>query len=271
MATVVGRVGKQVTWRFGLLGTLVRRDLEARYKGSVLGWLWPAAVQIAQLLVFTYLFATIFKMRLAVSGVGNDTISYGLWLFTGLAGWNALQAGVVGSATAIIARTNLVKRLVFPLAIVPLVPVCSGMIEGLVGFVVVIALTLVATGTFHATVLLVPVIIVIQLLFTTGLAYFAAAGTTIVRDLPQALGPLFLLAFYLTPIIYSADHVPASVHFLVALNPVAVLLDAYRALILGGTIPPLLPLAYTTLLSLVLALAGWRFFRRVRPIFGEVL
>lgn len=271
MATIVDRTGTHISWRFRLLGTLVRRDLEARYKGSVLGWLWPAVLQIAQLLVFTYLFAAIFKMRFAVAGIGSNAVSYGLWLFTGLVGWNALQAGVIGSATAITTRANLVKRLVFPLAIVPLVPVCSALVESLVGFSVVIVLTLFAAGVLHPTILLVPLVIVIQLLFTAGLAYFAAAGTTIVRDLPQALGPLFLLAFYLTPIVYSRDHVPASVRFAVALNPVAVLLDAYRSLILGGAIPPLQPLLVTALASLLVAYLGWRFFRRVRPIFGDVL
>jgi lipopolysaccharide transport system permease protein len=271
LTTIVNRAGTHVSWRFHLLGTLVRRDLEARYKGSVLGWLWPAVLQIAQLLIFTYLFAAIFKVRLNVSGIGSSTVSYGLWLFTGLVGWNALQAGVIGSATAITARANLVKRLVFPLAIVPLVPVCSALIESFVGFAVVIALTLFATGVLHATVLLVPLVIVIQLLLTAGLAYLVAAGTTIVRDLPQALGPLFLFAFYLTPIVYSGSQVPHAVHLIVALNPVAVILSAYRDLILGGTVPPLQPVLVTALGSLVIACAGWWFFRRVRPIFGEVL
>jgi lipopolysaccharide transport system permease protein len=271
MTAIIDRAGTHISWRFRLLGTLVRRDLEARYKGSVLGWLWPAVLQIAQLLIFTYLFAAIFKMRLNVSGFGTSTISYGLWLFTGLVGWNALQAGVIGSATAITGRANLVKRLVFPLAIIPLVPVCSALIESFVGFTVVIILTLLATGVFHATVLLVPIVLGIQLLLTAGLAYLVAAGTTIVRDLPQALGPLFLFAFYLTPIVYSSSQVPHAVHFFVGLNPVAVILDAYRDLILGGSLPPMLPLFVTALGSVVIAAFGWWFFRRVRPLFGEVL
>jgi lipopolysaccharide transport system permease protein len=236
-----------------------------------LGWLWPAVLQIAQLLVFTYLFAAIFKMRLSVAGIGSNAISYGLWLFTGLVGWNALQAGVINSATVITGRTNLVKRLVFPLAIVPLVPVCSALIESLFGFGVVIVLTILAAGVLHPTILLVPCVIVIQFLLTAGIAYIAAAGTTIVRDLPQTLGPLFLLSFYLTPIVYSRDRVPQAVQSIVAINPVAVILDAYRALILGGTLPPLRPLLLTGLASLILAYAGWHFFRRVRPLFGEVL
>jgi lipopolysaccharide transport system permease protein len=268
---MIQRAGYHATWRYRLLGTLVRRDLEARYKGSVLGWLWPAVLQIAQLLVFTYLFAAIFKLRLNVNGIGSSAISYGLWLFTALVGWNALQAGIIGAATAITGRTNLVKRLVFPLAIVPLVPVCSALVESFVGFAVVIALTLFATGMFHPTILLLPIIIVIQFQLTAGIAYIVAAGTTIVRDLPQALGPLFLLSFYLTPIVYPSDHVPPAVHWIVALNPIAVILDAYRSLILSGQIPPLRPLLFTFVLALLMALAGWTFFRRVRPIFGEVL
>jgi len=83
VTTIVDRAATHVSWRFRLLETLVRRDLEARYRGSLLGILLPLAVQLAQLLVFTYLFATIFKVRLAVPGVGNSGLAYGLWLFAG--------------------------------------------------------------------------------------------------------------------------------------------------------------------------------------------
>jgi len=271
VTTIVDRAGTHVSWRFRLLGTLVRRDLESRYRGSLLGILLPLAVQLAQLLVFTYLFATIFKVRLAVPGVGNSGLAYGLWLFAGLAGWNAMQAGVMGAATSITGRPNLVKRLVFPLAIVPLVPVCTALIESLAGFAVVIVLALVAAHTFHPTVLLVPLVIVIQLVLTAGLAYVAAAGTTLVRDLPQALGPLFMFAFYLTPIVYSPDRVPPAFRFAVTYNPLAVIFNAYRSLILNGTLPPLRPLAFSAIAAAFIAYAGWRFFRHVRPLFGDVL
>jgi len=271
VTTIVDRAGTHVSWRFRLLRTLVRRDLEARYKGALLGWAWPIVVQIAQLLVFTYVFATIFKMRLPVAGIGSSTLSYGLWLFTGLIGWNALQAGVIGSASAITGRPNLVKRLVFPLASVPLVPVCSALIESSAGFAIAIALTFAATGTLHPTILLLPFVVLVQFALTAGLAYFAAAGTAIVRDLPQALGPFFLVVFYLTPIVYSADRVPRALAAIARFNPIAIVLEAYRALILGGALPPLAPLAYAALGSLLFAYAGWRFFRRVRPIFSEVV
>jgi lipopolysaccharide transport system permease protein len=271
VTTIVDRAGTHVSWRARLLATLVRRDLESRYRGSVLGILLPLAVQVAQLLVFTYLFAAVFKVRLAVPGIGTGAISYGLWLFAGLAGWNALQAGVMGAATSITSRPNLVKRLVFPLAIVPLVPVCTALIESLGGFAVVIAFALVAAHAFHPTVLLVPIVIAIQFVLTAGLAYVAAAGTTVVRDLPAALGPLFMFAFYLTPIVYSPDRVPRAFRWAVTYNPLAVIFNAYRALILNGTLPPLRPLAFSALVSLCVAYAGWRFFRHVRPLFGDVL
>ena len=270
-AEPASRLQAHAAWRIRFLAALVQRDLGARYRAAVFGWLWPLLVQLAQLVVFTYVFAAVFRQRAQIPGLQSGTLSYGLWLFTGLIGFNALQAGIVGASTSIVGQPNLVKRVVFPLALLPLVPVLSAAVEAVAGFAVLVAVTALTAHSLHPTLLLVPIVVVVQLILTAGLAYFVAGLTAFVRDVPQTLGPLFLLLLYLTPILYPPSAVPASVRTIVSLNPISVFVDAYRALTLEGTLPFGRHFALATIVSLAVFFLGWRFFRNLRPSFGDVV
>lgn len=250
---------------------MVRRDLEQRYKGAIFGWFWPLFIQISQLLVFTYLFAAIFRVRLAIPSMPNNTVAYGLWLFSGLVGWTAFQSGVLNGAMSVVSSANLVKRLVFPLALLPLVPPLSALVEEAGGLLALVCLVFLTTGHLALTICLLPAIIAIQFLITAGLAYYVSALTTYIRDVPQVLGPLFLLFFYLTPIVYPSSAVPHAVSAIVLLNPMSTIVDAYRALILSGVVPPARPLLVTALIAIVVFVSGLQFFRRVRSSFIDVL
>src|SRR6476619_6226128 len=109
---------EQLWAKFHLLTTLVRRDLEARYKGSILGNLWPLLNQLSQLLIYTYVFSIVLRVRMPLQGLPHN-IAYGLWLFAGLLPWIAFSTGLTQAAGAVINQPNLVKRVVFPLALLP--------------------------------------------------------------------------------------------------------------------------------------------------------
>jgi lipopolysaccharide transport system permease protein len=111
--------------KFDLLKTLVQRDLEAKYKGSILGNAWAILNQLAQLLVYTYLFSIVLKVKLNIRGLPANDFTFGLWMFAGLIPWTAFTAGFMGSATSVISQPNLIKKVVFPLALLPLVPICT--------------------------------------------------------------------------------------------------------------------------------------------------
>jgi lipopolysaccharide transport system permease protein len=103
--------------KFDLLRTLVRRDLEARYKGSVLGNLWPLLNQLSQLLIYTYVFSVVLKVKLhTLKGLPENNFTFGLWLFAGLLPWIAFTGGLMQSAGSVIGQPNLVKKVVFPLS-----------------------------------------------------------------------------------------------------------------------------------------------------------
>lgn len=263
--------------RFGdrsdLLWILVQRDLEARYKGSILGNLWPLLNQLSQLLIYTYVFSVVLQVKLQLKGLPPESnLTFGLWLFAGLLPWITFTNGLMQSATSAIEQPNLVKKVVFPLSILPLVPVLSTAIESGFGLAALTLLAATLFGVLHPTLLLLPLIILPQLLLTAGLGYLAAALTVFLRDVPQTLAVLLNLWFYLTPIVYPAEIVPEIVRpWVFWCNPMAAIAAVYRDLVLTGELAHWREWLVAAIVSLFLFVGGWWVYRRLRPAFADVL
>lgn len=258
--------------KLDLLKILVRRDLEARYKGSILGNLWPLLNQLTQLLVYTYVFSVVLKVKLNLAGLPANNFTFGLWLFSGLVPWIAFSSGFGQSANAVIGQPNLVKKVVFPLVLLPLVPICSAFVESSFGLVVLIAMIALTTQTIHGTLVLLPLIWIPQLLFTAGLGYLVAGMTVFLRDVPQTLAVILNLWFYFTPIMYPSSAIPAGFGtWIFWANPMASVIEVYRDLILVGEIHHKREWLVVWLVSLVIFSAGLWVYRRLRPAFADVL
>ncbi|MBD0389352.1 MAG: ABC transporter permease, partial [Nostoc sp. C3-bin3] len=126
-------INERLWAKFDLLRTLVRRDLEARYKGSILGNLWPLLNQLSQLLIYTYVFSIVLRVKLSIESLPENNFTFGLWLFAGLLPWIAFSGGLMQSASSVLGQPNLVKKVVFPLTLLPLVPILSTFIESSFG------------------------------------------------------------------------------------------------------------------------------------------
>jgi lipopolysaccharide transport system permease protein len=258
--------------KLDLLQILVRRDLEARYKGSMLGNLWPLLNQVSQLLIYTYVFSIVLKVKLSLKGLPANDLTFGLWLFAGLLPWTAFMTGFLAAAGSVIGQPNLVKKVVFPLALLPLVPVCSTFVESSLGLIVMILLVGITTQTVHVTLWLLPLVWVPQLLLTAGLGYIAAGFTVFLRDVPQTLAVLVNLWFYVTPIIYPAKMVPEAWKFWIFwLNPMTAIVEVYRDLVLVGEVKHWGEWGVASVLSLLVFYSGLRIYRRLRPAFADVL
>ena len=259
--------------KFDLLRSLVRRDLEARYKGSVLGNLWPLLNQLSQLLIYTYVFSIVLNVKLSLKGLPQDnSLTFGLWLFAGLLPWIAFTGGLTQSASSVINQPNLVKKVVFPLALLPLVPVLSTFIESAFGLAALIVFVAMTSGTLHETLALLPLVWVIQLLITAGLGYLMAGLTVFLRDIPQTLAVALNLWFYLTPIVYPASVIPEQFRdWVFWLNPLAAIAQIYRDLVLVGEVTHWQEWGFSGLVSLLAFLAGLWVYRRLRPAFADVL
>ncbi|KAM3098557.1 ABC transporter permease [Phormidesmis sp. 146-35] len=258
--------------KLDLLKTLVQRDLEARYKGSVLGNLWSLINQLAQLLVYTYLFSIVLQVKLKLPGLAANNFTYGLWLFAGLVPWTAFTTGLVQSSVSVIGQPNLVKKVVFPLTLLPLVPVLSAFVESSLGLMALILFVAFTSNTIHSTLWLLPLVWVPQLLLTAGLGYLMAGLTVFLRDIPQTIGVLVNLLFYVTPIVYPVSIIPTQIKpWVFWLNPLAVLVEVNRDLILVGEVHLWAEWGATSVVSLVIFCGGLWIYKRLRPAFADVL
>ncbi|MHC5745175.1 MAG: ABC transporter permease [Nostoc sp.] len=282
MRGVVGNVGRlrrilpideQLWTKFDLLRTLVRRDLEARYKGSVLGNLWPLLNQLSQLLIYTYVFSTVLKVKLATfKGLPENNFTFGLWLFAGLLPWIAFSGGLMQSASSVLGQSNLVKKVVFPLALLPLVPVLSTFIESSFGLMALIFFVAVNAHTLHTTLALLPLVWLTQLLLTAGLGYLAAGLTVFLRDIPQTLGVILNIWFYATPLVYPASAIPEQWRSLVFwLNPMAAIAEVYRDIVLIGEVKHWGEWGVASAIATIIFCFGFTVYKRLRASFADVL
>ncbi|MDB9527023.1 ABC transporter permease [Oscillatoria sp. CS-180] len=256
-----------------LLKTLVQRDMEAKYKGSILGNLWPLLNQLSQLLIYTYIFSIVLKVKLSLRGMPEEnTLVFGLWLFAGLIPWLAFSTGVMGAAGTVVSQTNLVKKVVFPLTLLPLVPTISAFMDSTFGIVLLITFVAFLKGTISASLWLLPVVWVPQFLLTAGIGFLTAALTVFIRDTPQTLGVVLNLWFYATPIIYPASMVPPGFEWWVFwVNPLTAISELYRDIILVGEITHWTEWGIATGISAAIFLIGYGCYQKLRPAFADVL
>lgn len=264
----------QSLWhKIELLKALVQRDLEGKYRGSFLGNLWTIINQLAQLLIFTYVFSIILKVRLPTKGLhDNDNLAFGLWLFAGLLSWSAFSSGFLQAATSVVNQPNLVKKVVFPLGLLPLVPILTAFVESTFGLLTLLSFMLLLTGKIQSTIIFLPLVWIPQLLITAGLGYLAAGLTVFIRDIPQTLGVILNLWFYVTPIVYPLEVIPEAWRgWVFWLNPLATISIFYREVILTGEITHWRELGFTTVVGVVIFYLGLWVYRRARPAFADVL
>jgi lipopolysaccharide transport system permease protein len=265
-------ISPPVRAKLSLLKILVQRDLEARYKGSIVGNLWPLLNQLSQLLVYTYVFSIVLKVKLSLKGLPVNDVTFGLWLFAGLIPWIAFSSGLAQSAGAVIGQPNLVKKVVFPLVLLPLVPIGSAFVESSFGLMLLVAMIALVTQTIHSTLWLLPLIWIPQLLLTAGLGYLVAGFTVFLRDIPQTIGIVLNLWFYVTPIMYPSSAVPEQLAGWIGwVNPMFTVVDVYRDLILTGEFAHGPELAQLWVISTLIFGLGLWVYRRLRPAFADVL
>lgn len=252
---------ERVTYLFDLLRELVERDLKLRYKRSVLGIAWSLLNPLSQLLVFSFLFRQILPLNIP---------NYPLYVFMGLLPWTWFQSSLFQATGAITDSRELIRWPGFPAAILPLVTITTHWIHFLLALPILLLFMLWNGKPLTGMLVLLPLIMGIQFLFTLSLAYLVATLQVKFRDTQHILGLLLFLTFYLTPIFYDASVVPARYRFLYDLNPMVYLLAAYRDS-MNGTWPNWVALLGISLLSLGLFWVGYRQFMRVRDRFVEEL
>ena len=258
----------QLPSRAELIYSFAKRELLGRYKGSALGIAWAVLTPVVTIAIFTFIFAGIFGARF---GANNSNWEYALYLFCGVLPWSMFQESVQQSANTILANSNLVKRVVFPLEALPAAQVFASLGNQLFATIALLIATLIIRQRLELTGLWLPVLLIPQLLFALGAAWLIASLGVFLRDITQGVMLLLMAWMYLTPIIYPESMVPDRFRTFINLNPFTSLIRSYRRIFLEGSAPDWRGLLYFTLIALVIFLFGYWWFARTRKSFADVV
>lgn len=214
---------------------LVARDLRGRYAGSAFGTFWSVAQPLLQLATYTFVFATVMKVR--VTDPGGDDVPFVLYLACGLFPWLAIQEAVTRGVTCLVDNPTLVKRVIFPVEVLPVQLACAAMVHQLIATALLVVLMAGLGFPPRASLLVLPALLAAELGIAVGLGWALAALHVFFRDTAQALGVLLPIWFYLTPILYPQHLVPPFLQPVLALNPLTALVQAFRDVMLYGVVP----------------------------------
>jgi lipopolysaccharide transport system permease protein len=252
----------------GTIEAFVRRDIRGRYVTSVMGLSWAIIQPIALLLLYTFVFSTILKIRFGASGT---TAGFAAYLFCGMLPWLAFAEGVTRSTSVILEQAPLIKKVVFPSEILPAYVVVSALVMEFVGLAALLAGVGVFSRGLGWPLLLLPLVIVLQFLFTMGLGWLLASLNVFLRDVGQLLGLALTLWVFVTPIFYPAELMPARFRWLLDLNPMFYVVQAYRDLVLEQRLPVPAHLAALAGMAFSAFVGGYWFFRRSKHAFVDIL
>lgn len=249
-----------------LLGQLIKRDVALRYRGAMFGVLWAFLNPLVLLAVFAFVFGSIFQARWPQQ---PQDLPFWLVLYGGLTVFNVFAETVSRSPGSVREYPSFVKKIVFPVVILPVVPLGAALVHGAFNLMV-FAGALAWAGHLSAGILLFPLLLAPLLLLALGLSWFLAAWGVFIKDMAQIVPVFVQMSLFLSPVFYPASAVPASLRPLFQCNPLGAVIEAGRAAAIGSAIRWDAWLA-ALLFGLVAAMLGHAFFQHSREEFADVL
>jgi lipopolysaccharide transport system permease protein len=257
-------------WRNrGLIHASAKREVLGRYRGSALGLLWSFFNPLLMLAVYTFVFSVVFKARW---NTGSDSkTEFALVLFAGLIVFNLFAECINRTPGLILANPNYVKKVVFPLEILPVVGLLSALYHALISLGVWLVAYVVLFGVPHATALLLPLMVVPFGLFIMGVSWALASLGVFLRDVAQIIGLITTVLMFLSPIFYPATALPEDYRHFLYLNPLTPVIEQTRDVLFWGKSPDFPMLGIYWLASGLIAWLGFAWFQRTRKGFADVL
>lgn len=249
-------------YRF-LIKNLVLKDLKLKYQGSVLGVVWSLLRPLLMIGVYTLAFKFVVRIQME---------NYVYFLLVGLLPWNFFQGAVMASTGSIIDNGSLIKKILFPRATLPISTVLFNLAQFLLALAVFLPLFFLLGGlSFQWKIFLFFPLVVLHLLFTTGIAFLLSALTSSFRDVVHLTEVGLILLFWVTPIIYSITMVPAKFQYLMKLNPLAAYAIAYQDILFWGRMPEPLILGSLAVWTFAIFIFGSVVFKWYDPFFAELV
>lgn len=257
-------------WRNrNLIHASAKREVLARYRGSALGLFWSFLNPLSMLAIYTFVFSQVFKARWSAGS--ESKTEFALILFASLIIFNLFAECINRAPSLILGNPNYVKKVVFPLEILPFVGLLVASYHALISLGVWLAAYALMFGLPHETALLLPLVILPFGLFVIGVSWVLASLGVYLRDISQFIGLATTSLLFLSPIFYSASALPESYRYLIYLNPLTWVIEMTRDLLFWGRTPDLGLILVYWLVASVIACLGFAWFQKTRRGFADVL
>jgi len=256
--------------RRSLIWQMARREVAGRYKGSIIGLGWSFFNPVLMLAVYTFVFSVVFKARWGVSE-DESRIDFALLVFVGLIVHTFLSEVLNRASDIILNNSNYVKKVVFPIEVLPVVAAGSALFHAMVSFLVLLIALLTVNGGLHWTIVYAPLILVPIVLVTVGVSWILASLGTFLRDIGQTVGIVTTIMLFLAPIFYPIKAIPEKYHIFILLNPLTFVIEELREVVIFGNKPDLMGLGIYWLICCVIFFLGFVWFQKTRKAFADVL
>lgn len=253
-----------------LISQMVRREVAGRYKGSALGLAWSFFNPVFMLAVYTFVFSVVFKARWGVDGDESKT-QFAIILFVGMT-VHGLFAEVLNRAPGLIlSNVNYVKKVVFPLEILPIISMGVALFHSLISFGVLLIAFFLFNGHLHWTSIFTPLVLLPLILLTLGLAWMLASLGVFLRDVGQTIGIITTVMMFLAPVFYPITALPEEFRLWLLANPITFIIEQARGILIWGQMPNWTGLGGYSVVASIVAWMGYSWFQKTRKGFADVL
>ena len=255
----------QELWHYReLLYFFTWRDIKVRYKQTAIGVLWAIIQPFLTMLVFSVFFGRLAK-------VPSEGIPYPIFVYTGLLPWTLFSQSLTRSAQSVVSNGNLIKKIYFPRLITPLAASLSAVVDFLVSFMILFFMMIYYKISFTIGWLFFLPLLIITFLCSVGLGFWMSAINVMYRDVRYAIPFLIQLGLFLTPVIYPVSIVPKGYEWVLYLNPMAGIIETFRACLIGYKGVPIFGLILSIIMTVIFFITGVFFFRRMEKRFADVV
>src|SRR4030042_2858715 len=247
-----------------LLFELIKREIKARYKQSILGYAWVILVPLINLIVLSLVFS--FFIRIPT----GDT-PYAVFLFAGLVPWTFTANAITFATNSLVSNSSLITKVNLPREVFPLATILAKLIDFVLMILILFVIMAFFGVTFKFTLLFIPLIFIVHLMFVVGISLILAALNVFYRDVENIIGVFLTIWMYMTPVIYPQELIPTKFIPIFNLNPMMPIINAYRNVIVYGVPPSWQSFTYAAIISVLVFIIGYKYFKNRAKYFADVI
>lgn len=258
-------------YRKDLIGQLIKRDIVARYKGSILGIGWSMINPLIMISIYTLVFSQIFQAKWGSSPNNNDPLYFGINLFCGLIVFNMFSECATKSPTLITSNPNYVKKVVFPLYTLGEMVIGGTLIHALINTIILIITKILIVGGIGANIIFLPLVWLSFTLECLGMVWLVCTVGVFIRDTGQVINALVSMTMFLSPIFYPSSAIPNELTWLIGLNPLVKTIENTRLIIMENGSPEIISLLVQIIIGIAWCEVNYRILRKSSEYFGDVI